>query len=65
MKHENGVEYMIGCNQGVRIYSFMKEIKLYIRALCIVFYFLKSDNNKFTKEIEYVAWCLDCISGFH
>ena len=36
---------MIGCLRVVRIYSFMKEIKLYIRASYIVFLFVKSKTN--------------------
>ena len=35
MKHENYVSNMIGCLQVVRIYSFMKEIRLYSHALFI------------------------------
>ena len=31
--------------QIVRIYSFMKEIKMYIRPLYIVFLFVESENN--------------------
>ena len=37
MKHENEVSNMVGCLQVVRIYSFMKQIKVYIRAKYIVF----------------------------
>ena len=44
-KHENDVNDMIGWLQVVRIYSFMKEIKVYIRASYIVFLFVKSENN--------------------
>ena len=43
LKPENHVSDMIGC-QVVRIYSFMKEIKLYIRTLYIVFLFFKTEN---------------------
>ena len=32
----------------------MKEIKVYIRALYIVFLFVKTENNNFIKEIKYV-----------
>ena len=44
MKHENGVNDMIGCLQVVRIYNFMKE-KTYMLASYIVFLFVKSKNN--------------------
>ena len=47
MKHENDVSNMIGCLQVVRIYSFMKEIKVNIRASYIVFLFVKTENNNF------------------
>ena len=53
MKQENDVNNMVGCLQVVRIYSFMKEIKLYIRALFIVFPFVKMENN-FIKEKKHV-----------
>ena len=42
------------CLQVVRIYSFMKEIKVYIRASYIVFLFVKTENNNFIKEIKHV-----------
>ena len=42
MEHEND-----------RICSFVKEIKLYIRVLYIVFLFVKSENNNFLKEIKH------------
>ena len=45
MKHENDVSDMIGCLQVVRIYSFMKERKLYIHASYIVFLFVVSKIN--------------------
>ena len=45
---------MVGCLQVVRIYSLMKEIKVYIRALYIVFLVVKTENNNFKKEIKYV-----------
>ena len=44
----------IGWLQVVRIYSFMKETKLYKRASHIAFLFVKSETNKFIKEIKYV-----------
>ena len=61
MKHENDVSYMIGCLQVVITYSFMKEIKLYIRASYIIFLFVKLENNNFIKEIKhflcvFIAW---------
>ena len=47
VKHKNEVSDMIGCLQVVRIYSFMKEIKSYVRASYIVFLFaLKSAKWK-------------------
>ena len=62
----------------MRIYSFMKEIKLYIRASYIVFFFVKTENNNFIKEIKHVTFTtakferileqvktLDFVSGFH
>ena len=42
---------MVGCLQVVRIYSFMKEIKVFISASYIVFLF-KTENN-FINEIEH------------
>ena len=65
MKHENDVYNMVGCLQVVRIYSFMKEIKVYIRALYIVFLFVKTENNNFIKEIKhalpaFIAWWKPC-----
>ena len=44
---------MVGCVQVVRIYSFMREIKVYIWALYIIFLF-KTENNNFIKEIKHV-----------
>ena len=46
---------MVGCLQVVRIYSFMKEIKVYIRASYIVFLFVNNENNNFIKEIKHVV----------
>ena len=54
MKHDNNVIDMVGCLQVVRIYSFMEEIKLCIRASYIVFFFFKTENNNFIKEIKHV-----------
>ena len=50
VKHENDVNDTIGCLQVVRIYSFMKEIKLCIGASYIVFLFVKSENNNFIRD---------------
>ena len=50
MKHENDVSNMVGCIQVVRIYSFMKEIKVFIRASYIIFFYV----NNFIKEIKHV-----------
>ena len=40
--------------QVVRIYSFIKEIELYIRASYTVFLFVKLENDNFIKEIKHV-----------
>ena len=53
MKHKNDVRNMVCCFQVVRIYSFMKEIKVYLSASYIVFLFVKTENN-FIKEIKHV-----------
>ena len=45
MKHENDVSNMVGSLQVVRIYSFMKETKVYINASFIVFLFVKKEND--------------------
>ena len=44
---------VVGNLQVVRMYSFMKEIKVYIRASYIVFLFAKTQNNNFIKEIKH------------
>ena len=54
MMHENDVSNMVGCFQVVRIYSFMKEIKVSIRASYLGFLFAKTENN-FIKEIKHVV----------
>ena len=54
IQHENDVSDMIGCLKVVRIYNFMKELKVYIPALYIVFLFVKSENNDFIKETKHV-----------
>ena len=50
MKHGNDVSNMAGCLQVVKIYSFMREIKIYIHASYIVFLSVKSENKNFIKE---------------
>ena len=40
--------------QVVRSYTFMKEINVYIRALHIVFLFVKTENYDFIREIKHV-----------
>ena len=45
MKHKNDASNTSGCFQVVKIYTFMKEMKLYICTLSIVFLFVKSENN--------------------
>ena len=52
LKHENDVSNMAGYLQVVRIYSFMKEIKVYIRASYIFFLFVKTESIIFIKEIK-------------
>ena len=54
LKHENEVRNMVGCLQVVRIYSFKKEIEVYIYTSYIVFLFVKMKNN-FIKEIKHVS----------
>ena len=49
MKHKNYVKDTIVCLQVRRIYSFVKEIKLYIFASFIVFLF-KSENKNVIKK---------------
>ena len=44
-KHENDVSNTNDCLKSVIIYSFMKEIKIYICASNIVFLFVKTENN--------------------
>ena len=48
MKHENNVCSMVGCLQVVRIYSFIKEIKLHVSY--IVFVLVKTKNSSFVKN---------------
>ena len=50
MKHKNDVRNLVGCLQVVRIYSLMKEIKVYKRASYMVFLFVKMKNNNFVKK---------------
>ena len=54
MKHKNYVSNVVGLLQVVRIYNFMKEMTLYSRASYIVFFFAKTENNNFIKEIKHV-----------
>ena len=58
MKYKNDVSKMVGCLQVVRIYNFMKVIKLYTRTLYIVFFFVKTDNNNFYKRNKTYSPCL-------
>ena len=58
MKHENGVSNVAGCLHVVRIYSFMKEIKVYTHASYIVSLFVKTENNNFIKEIKHALRAL-------
>ena len=51
MKHEIDVSSMIGCLQVMRIYSFIKGIKVYTRASYIVFLFIKTKYDNFIKDI--------------
>ena len=43
MKHESDVNDMVGFIQVVKICSFMKEIKVYIRASYVLFLFVKTE----------------------
>ena len=54
MKHEDDVSKYGWLSLVVRNYSFMTEIKIYIRASYIVFLFTKTENNNFVKEIKHV-----------
>ena len=56
MKHENDERDMTGYLHVVRIYIFMEEIKLYVRAWNIFSLVVKSKNNIFTKEIDHVLY---------
>ena len=62
MKHENDVSNMVDCLQVVKIYSFMKEIKIYIKISNIVFLFVKTENNISINQIKhaslraFIAW---------
>ena len=59
MKHENDVNNMVGCLdlQAVKIYSFMKKIKVYICASYIVFLFVTTENTDFIKN----KTCSPCL----
>ena len=61
-KLENGVNNMVGCFRVLRIYSFMKETEMYIRASYIVFLFVKT--AKFVRILKQVKTS-DGVSGFH
>ena len=53
-KHENDESNMVNCLQVVRIYSFMKDIKVYIHASYIVSLIVNTENNNLIKEIKHV-----------
>ena len=48
--------FLVGYLQVVRIYNFMKEIKVYIRASYIVFLLLPTDEKKIIKVINHVLF---------
>mgnify|MGYP001794487453 CR=1 FL=1 len=54
MKHKNDLSDITVSLQIVRIYGFVKDIKLYKRALYIVFLFVMSKNTNIVKEIKLV-----------
>ena len=54
MKHWNDISNIVCFLQVVKIYSFMRQIKLHKRASCIVFLFVKAKNNDFIKETKHV-----------
>ena len=61
MKHENDVSNVVDCLRVVRIYSFMKEVKVYIRASYTVFFFITQKIillKKFIKHVlrAFIAW---------
>ena len=59
MKHKNDASNMVGNLQVVRIYSFMKEIKVYIHvhASYIIFFFVTKRNNFIILVIcAFLAW---------
>ena len=43
----------------MRIYSFMKEFKVFILASYIVVLIIKMENNDFMKEIKHVRGLID------
>ena len=51
MRHEHDWSNMVACIQVVRIYSFVMQIKLCIRASYIVFLFVKTENNNFINSM--------------
>ena len=60
MKHENDVSDMLGYLQVVKIYSFKKERKkiMYIHAVYIVFFLVKSEHINHIKGIKHVLCAL-------
>mgnify|MGYP001795943946 CR=1 FL=1 len=63
MKHDN-VNDISDYFQVVRIYSFVKEIKLYIHASHIVFLLVRSENKMFLKEIKHVIRAFIAMNYF-
>ena len=81
MKHENDMSNMVGFLKVVRLYSFLKEIKLSTN----VFLLGKLETTNFIKEIKHVLCAiislvktsaksvrileqvktLECVSSFH
>ena len=51
MMHKNDVNNIVGRFQAVRIYSFMKEFKVYIHASYIVFLLVTKEINKFSLHL--------------
>ena len=66
-QYKNDVSNMVGHLQVVRIYSFIKEFKVYTHSSDIFFLFVKMENNKSIKEIDvkhvlraFIAWLKPC-----
>ena len=53
MKQESDVSNVIGFLLVMRIYSFMRETKVFILPSYIAFLFVKMENNSFVKEIKH------------